>query len=311
MRAELYSGGRRIGSNQREFDADVVPPGKGTLTEHLHWQQVLQAARDPSPEAIIVCQFAWGDASSKGPTETDGKSLNDCGPACVLMMIRAMGIEDRFIQRVVAWPDPVFKSNGMTEQWELDYIRHAGGKPLRDGGGNTPTMSMDDLRDCFAAVLRQLGVPNNTIAAQLKTLKDKAGATLTSNENQGKDKKGSPDDVGKAEAFLVEHCVAGSAVIVRGAGARSAWRWGGQTQEPDTGKKKRSVGDAGSHFVVVWKPDPKTGKFRILDPSWFTPRQATMQEVLQFIYELGRKDNELFSATMDMLAVPFDTLAGE
>jgi hypothetical protein len=249
--------------------------GKFTLLDALYPHDVAYGdqARDPSQD-VLVSQY--------GPGTTD--HVNDCGPACILMVIKAMGLEAAWKQRVAL----AVKKDvaAVTVQDELDQVRMVG-----YGGSGDFAITPLSLRAGLEKVLVALGVPDRPSDAAWRQV-----LPMINEEDKTavyKDDQVTP----RMKAFLDEHCVDGSAVIVEGHPKSAAWGWGG-TDDPNNARK---VGDAGLHYVFVWRVDPTQEAFDVLDPSWTAPKKGlTIDRIVAFV-----------EGPVGMFAVPYNQLAGE
>src|SRR6185436_1516790 len=166
------------------------------------------------PEAVQVDQY---------DKETDPTRFKDCGAACILMVVRAMGLEPK-LRQLVNKKDPA----KVTLQQQIDHIRNI--------NGNAPgkaDMTVQQVRNCLVDVLHELGVPKDKIDLQ------KAFALVGAEKyfSTGMNKNGKPGEKGRAESFLQAACVDGSAAIVMGLPNPAAWGWGG-TEDVDAPNRR-------------------------------------------------------------------------
>jgi hypothetical protein len=182
-------------------------------------------------------------------------------------------------------------------------------------------LRIQDLRPAIFNLMKLLGgtldraqinavMQLGTESADFKT--DQGGALGEANLD-GKRKAGgiNRDTV---KDYLVKHVTGDEVVIVLGSPygqvydpktkqnqtAEVAWGWGGT--DPSGGG--RNVGDlGGGHFVVVRSYDPGTRLFTVLDPSWAAPKQATGDQIIDFLDYKG-------SSTYNVMSVQLDQLRG-
>jgi hypothetical protein len=274
-------------TSSRAFDH----PGKRTLAQHgpelggrgAPVQREDDAKTHPIPDGDHVWQY--------GP-QADPDRLNDCGPACVLMALRAMGLERQLIAAMPADYQPV------TEQNEMNFIRFVGfGKVL--SGALTPAQ----IQSCLTKVLARLGVPLPEDPASLfPMLRGPDGNPFYTNTNKQEVARGTPLAQSRAGQFIQASCVDGSAVMVLGHPEGGPWGWGGG-EEPE---RARNVEDQGDHFVLVWRPDQQQDLYTVMDPSWAAPRHdKPLADVVEFMYARGGRQ----STVMNMIAIPYKKIA--
>jgi hypothetical protein len=221
---------RQGGSSPAHTLPPMTAPGKKV-------QQPGGAPPDFDPNAVQVDQYAQG---------TDLDRFNDCGPACVLMIIRAMG-QEQALTALVAAQQKVEPAQ-VTLQQRMTYIRG------KTGGTSDTALSFAQVKAILIAVLRDLKITltDKELAKQLSFISD-AGA-LTTNS----DKPPGPTSPTRIQEYLAEHCGNGSAVIALGLPTKAAWGWGGtddanhRTVNGKDGPVAQSIGDTGNHFVVVF-----------------------------------------------------------
>ena len=229
-------------------------PGKRSA----HSGEPIQAKRAPDGPTPAPIDPASIQADQYGPN-TDPTHANDCGPAVVLMVIRAMGAQAQLDKRVAAWFG-VKSGTAIIDQQRFDYLRSIAG----DTGKGT--MSAVSVRASLVATLGKLGVKLDE--EKLKKLLPFIG------DQQKGGVYGAEKDVAFIDAFLKAHCGPGTAVIGLG-DPRPAWGWGGddKNEAPNRrvyGTTNQSIPDNGLHFVLIWSPRP--GTYTVMDPAWKDPR---------------------------------------
>ena len=251
--------GHALGLGGHTSSGAFASPGKRTLTEGLGGARgsgPIQLQGDgsshPIPSGALVSQYGPG---------SDWDRKNDCGPSCILMALRAMGLEQRLKDLI---PDDFRSVNNregpINDQTEVEYICVLG----FDGDRDSRTRSLAEIQSCLIAVLGALGVSVPEPETMFQLLSP-PGQPLYSSTNRQQASAASPQ--GPAGDFIQQHCTDGSAVMVLGEAAAGPWGWGGMQ---DPGNTHR-VTDQGSHIVLVWRPDQAQDKYTVMDPSWTAP----------------------------------------
>ena len=275
------------------FDA----PGKRTLTQGLGGargsgpiQLQGDGASHPLPAGALVSQYGPG---------SDPDRKNDCGPSCILMALRAMGLE----QKLKALIPKDFRSvndqgPGVNDQTEVEYICVLG---FNDR--SSAARRLDQIQQCLITVLGALGVsvPDPQTTFQLLSPPGPPGKPLYSATNDQQKSDAMPQ--GPAGEFIQQNCKDGSAVMVLGEPVGGPWGWGGMQ---DPGNTHR-VTDDGNHIVLVWLPDQsQPDKYTVMDPSWTAPLpDRSLQDVLQFMYARGGGK----STILNVMAIPYEKVA--
>lgn len=317
-------------------------PGKITLVQQASWQTAhapvqparvsrpIQAQSAPNaqldPPAVQVDQYEPG---------TDTDRFNDCGPAMVLMVLRAMHVKHAFQQLAAADANSrstdkhkVVTADDVTLQQQLTYIRSlvadAGSptlvrqqeKAAKAKGENVTPRKVDlpfeiaHIRGALVQILHllQIDLDDKQINDKLATINEELGLTLTPDEDSGKDKynnKRFPRTQDAIKPFLDAHCGGGSAVIVLGKPTAAAWGWGGTDDAPENRRNNGApISDkaVGNHWVLVWSPIQDV--YTVMDPSWKDPREnQKIDNVMAFIREKGG------DSPVNLMAVPFSDLS--
>ena len=230
-------------------------------------QQGDTGSEHPLGDRAHVCQYENG---------TDKLVFNDCGPATVVMLIRAMGphVAARFEAAVTAWDDEYGKKlhGQLTTQKQLDYVRfHGGTYKTRDGKGGSQALTIHEVEHCLVGTLRSLGVdlPDKAIAKYIATVDQKRP---TSDPKHA-------ESMNLVEQFLESHCNESTAVVLLGDAKSAPWGWGG-TADKSPGKRQ-NVTAGGGHFVLVYRRSPHQ-LFEVLDPSWMAPMTRPLADVVKF-----------------------------
>jgi hypothetical protein len=274
-------------------------PGKRTLTQGLTGARgsgPIQLQGDgqshPIPDGALVSQYGPG---------SDPKRLNDCGPSCILMALRAMGLEQKLKDQIPKDFRSVNDDGSINDQTEVEYICFLG----FNGDRHSRVRRLDQIQQCLITVLGKLGVsvPEPEKTFQLLSPPGQPFSSDT-NKQQSKDPSlGMPQ--GAAGEFIKQNCKDGSAVMVLGDPLGGPWGWGGMQ---DPGNTHR-VTDDGSHIVLVWLPDQKQpDKYTVLDPSWTAPLpDKPLQDVIKFMYARGGPSGD--SVVLNVMAVPYQKVA--
>jgi hypothetical protein len=267
-------------------------PGKRSLTQGLgvaRGSGPIQLQSDgsshPMPANAFVAQYGSGSEPGR---------FNDCGPSCILMALRAMGVEHKLVEMMPAEYQP------LNDQNEVKYICYVG---FNDPGSYP--RSLAEIQHCMTTVLHVLGVtvPDPDTMFQMLGSPDHPDKPLYTSTNQAdaaKSQGAMPQ--GPAGEFIKQHCTDGSAVMVLGHAKGGPWGWGGTADKHNT----QSVDEKGDHIVLVWRPDQNQDKYTVMDPSWTTPRtDKPLQDVIQFMYT---RDGGA-STIMNVMAIPYAKVA--
>jgi hypothetical protein len=284
-------------------------PGKQTLVQTqladaapIQRQSTAGGSTAPAfdPASVQVDQYAPG---------TDLQRFNDCGPAVVLMIVRAMGQEAALRQVIAKSSKPPVDVGTLTLQQELTYIR--GKVAITDekpaAGADRP-LSFGEVQSALSQVLADLKIKltDEQLRAKIVAIGDPSQAGyLTTNSDQPAD----PWSPTRVQQFLTDHCGGGSAVIALGLPTGAAWGWGGdldpsrrQTKNDQGVMAPQTITENGNHFVLVWSD--ASGVYTVLDPSWSAPQHnISLERIVAFLAAKGG------GTQVDLLAVPYADLA--
>lgn len=275
------------------FDA----PGKRTLTQGLGVargsgpiQLQSDGSKHPIPDGALVSQYGPG---------SDADRKDDCGPSCILMALRAMGLEQKLKDLIPKdFRSVNDKGPDVNDQTEVEYICVLG-----FNSRNSASRRLDQIQACLITVLGKLGVsvPEPEKMFQLLSPVGPPGKPLYSATNDQQKSDAMPQ--GPAGEFIQQNCQDGSAVMVLGAPVGGPWGWGGMQ---DSGNTHR-VTDDGNHIVLVWLPDQtKPDEYTVMDPAWTAPLAGKpLHDVIQFMYNRGGGK----STILNVMAVPYQKVA--
>jgi hypothetical protein len=291
---------------------------------------------DPLPPPPIGSPVVY----QYGAGSTDGRA-NDCGPACVWMVIRMMGYEAQLDAYIVAHrPDSttyrqIYFGNpdatpppAPTLQERMDLARRCGNgedvstmpalatsdapmfmtRPSKVDEGVSPA----NLRASLANLLQLLGVTltDAELTQLLPVMSDNPDDALYPSEVESDPERTPAQRAGNAQllAYIRANVAGDSAVILLGqpsAGTAANpvdTAWGwGGDVAQEQGAHTISSA-RGGHFVIVDDFDTRTGLYTVFDPSYNQPRQVPGLQLIAFV------DAYTAGASVNVMPIPTATL---